>query len=645
MKLTEVINERIELLEKERERIKTTLFHVRHDNAKVSYGQVNYLFNKLKKPEDIRNASTSLVSNVIATYFKKNSSAELENKLREIKVTYKAKYDKGIKVELSNSQVDFLNNYIRDVEKLLSYLERKVKENEEKEKSLTNEKDLKKREVERFREVLQKIENNELLDEMDFNLICKIVDDENIDYETKKELLIEFRNYNNSITKKQEETTIEETIVEEKEEETLPLEEVKQAGEEIRVKSLFEQYGYSNTMFKYINKFKKELDASLDIDEARRILDYFNEQNILKRFVEADLLAICTYGTLESVTNMYEKLKSDNNHMYSVFYEAPTIWVDKQKRGIRKKRSKDGKGLPKEPIGILKTSVMKASYEDMLLNNQFFKDHGYDINIKYGKNKLALTTPHSKVLENYAIFERYGIHKNAGETSSMFGSTNITDKLDKFIELGLLYGHNGSFDNGNYIMYNPSFIFTASNIHFAYFYNMREEEPPHTYYFKLFSDIRDGEMKKEYKQASSVRDKMRLPVDEFIKEKFIDPSTYLRNFDYYENIINNAEDTSIDPEIFSTPEIIELERSAKISGNEYVYVIGDLDFSRLKVLRNYSIIRRYSKEIYEDALMYAITRGSYLSEEAVMRVSDYIMYTYTNTSTKIGGNHGLFKSI
>ena len=168
---------------------------------------------------------------------------------------------------------------------------------------------------------------------------------------------------------------------------------------------------------------------------------------------------------------------------------------------------------------------------------------------------------------------------------------------------------------------------------------MREEEPQF-YYQKLFSDSRNGEIKNEFKKASSIKSKLFGTVNDFINEKFVMSSSYLRNYDYYEEIINNAEDTNIDPDVYSTPEIIELENSARVFGNEYVYVIGGLTFSRLKVLRNYSILRRYSKELYEDAFMYAVTRGSYLSEEAVKRVSDSILYTYTK-----GGNDGLLKSL
>ncbi|MBR4177746.1 MAG: hypothetical protein IKR57_00165 [Bacilli bacterium] len=626
MKLSDIINDRIKQLEKEIKDINTRKKELEKDKNPSNYETlINFLTN-LKRIEDIRNLNTLGVSNIIARYIKKHTYNYLEDELRKIKVTYIAKYDKGIKVELNNEQVAFINNYIEEVEKLINYLERKINEKSDDIESLNSKLELKERELNRFKELLVKLSaNKELMNEKDFNLVNRIVDDETVNYETKKSVLIEFRNYNVSLINKKEEKIVKEVPV--------------QVVEEDEIKKLFEEFGYSNTMFKYINKYRKEIKSSMDITEARNILQYLTDNNIIKRFPEADLLAICTYGTLSSVTKMYERLKEDNNHVYSVFYEAPTIWVDENKKGVRKKRNKDGKNMPKDSVGVLKTSVMKASYEDMILNDEFFKKHEYDIRLRNSNNKLALTTPHKKVVENYEVFEKYGIHEHSKDVSSIFSYSNITEKLDRFVELGLLNGFSGSYDNVNYIKFNPSFILNASEAHYVYLYYMREEEPQF-YYQKLFSDSRNGEIKNEFKKASSIKSKLFGTVNDFINEKFVMSSSYLRNYDYYEEIINNAEDTNIDPDVYSTPEIIELENSARVFGNEYVYVIGGLTFSRLKVLRNYSILRRYSKELYEDAFMYAVTRGSYLSEEAVKRVSDSILYTYTK-----GGNDGLLKSL
>lgn len=631
MKLIDIINNRIELIKKELEELNSKKEYLKKDYNYSNYEILTEFIKDLKNIEDIRNMDTSNISSIISRYIKKYNYNSLERELKAIKVAYKAKFDKKIKISLDNEQVLFINNYIREVENLIKYLESRIKDSNSNMESLENDIELKERELMRFNELLDKLNiNKDMLDEKDFNLINKIVNDDTVSYETKKEILIEFRNYNVNLYKKKEE------VVEVKE-------EVKDNQD---IKNLFEEFGFSSTMFKYINKYKKELSNSMNLDEARKILQYLTDtHNIINRFSEADLLAVCTYGTLESVSKMYERLVKDNNHVYSIFYESPTIWVDEIKRGQRKKRVKDGKDMPKENVGALKTSLMKASYDDMLLNNQFFKEHDYDISIKFSKNKLALTTPHKKVLENYKIFEAYGIHKHSKDVSSIFSNANITDRLDRFVELGLLNGFGSTYENVNYIKYNPSFLLSASEAHYAYLYYMREEEPQYSYYHKLFSDSRNGEIRNEYKNSSSLRVKLLGSTKDFIDEKFIMPNEYLRNADYYEDIINNAEDMSIDPNIFDTPEIEDLENKARVNGNEYVYVIGDLTFSRLKVLRNYSILRRYSNEIYEDTFMYAVARGSYLSEDAVRRVADYIMYTYTNTSTTKGGHHGLLKSI
>ena len=63
-----------------------------------------------------------------------------------------------------------------------------------------------------------------------------------------------------------------------------------------------------------------------------------------------------------------------------------------------------------------------------------------------------------------------------------------------------------------------------------------------------------------------------------------------------------------------------------------MYQFGDQIISRLKVIRNYSILEHHKLIEDKSALMYSITRGSLLTEESYVKIANAISY-----EKKVGG--------
>ena len=77
-----------------------------------------------------------------------------------------------------------------------------------------------------------------------------------------------------------------------------------------------------------------------------------------------------------------------------------------------------------------------------------------------------------------------------------------------------------------------------------------------------------------------------------------------------------------------------IEQNNRVDDNPYVYVFDGLVISRIKVLRNYSLIHDGEK----DSLMASIVKGSFLTSESIDKIAQSINYT-------LGGNDGLSRKI
>lgn len=534
---------------------------------------------------------------------------EVSDKFKHIKLVYLG-IDNGLDINISDTQEAFLESYITNVMQVVKNIRSTINEKNDKKNELQSKIEELRNFIIELEALLDKIndQNNEdVLDVNDFNTFYKIVEDDEISNDIKMQGLIEFRRYNIMRANKEKKTISKVSI------------------EDIR--NCFIEHGFSEKQLRIVDKFKDEIERNAKIDNIRNILNYMESKNILRRFAFSDLLTITLYGTLDSVKNRYETLENDDK-LYPIFFDTAFVWINNvsssKKRTYNKKKEKDSNN--KSYVKSLKCTAHTASYEDLIQNERFLRSKGLNVSLsdQNGCSKI-LRMPHKQLLENFDIVCKYGIcdgKKIDFPLTILSSVSSLTDKLDNFIEVGFLGDSEKQGEEfGNYIKIHGGSINHINSRLYPVLYKMKRDMDTRDYYNLLFSSSRYGCLKKEF-----TNDMFGLGIEndevfsKYLKDNFIDPSSYLGNTTMYDSIINS----DIEP---SRQVIRDLDSRFMDKDNPLVYRIGNNVISRNKVIRNYGKLVNSKIELNNDALMYSIVRGSYLNMDEVKAIANDIGYT------------------
>lgn len=535
---------------------------------------------------------------------------EVSDKFKHIKLVYLG-IDNGLDISISDTQEAFLESYITNVMQVVKNIRSTINEKNDKKNELQSK-------IEEVRDFIIELEalldkindqnNEDVLDVNDFNTFYKIVEDDDISNDIKMQGLIEFRRYNIMRANKEKKTISKVSI------------------EDIR--NCFIEHGYSEKQLRIVDKFKDEIERNAKIDNIRNILNYMESKNILRRFAFSDLLTITLYGTLDSVKNRYETLENDDK-LYPIFFDTAFVWINNvsssKKRTYNKSKDKTSSNN-KNYIKSLKCTAHTASYEDLIQNERFLRSKGLNVSLsdQNGCSKI-LRMPHKQLLENFDIVCKYGIcdgKKIDFPLTILSSVSSLTDKLDNFIEVGLLGNSEKQGEEfGNYIKIHGGSINHINSRLYPVLYKMKRDMNTRDYYNLLFSSSRYGCLKKEF-----TNDMFGLGIEndevfsKYLKDNFITPSSYLGDTTMYDSIINS----DIEP---SRQVIRDLDSRFMDKDNPLVYRIGNNVISRNKVIRNYGKLVNSKIELNDDALMYSIVRGSYLNMDEVKAIASDIGYT------------------
>lgn len=535
---------------------------------------------------------------------------EVSDKFKYIKLVYLG-IDRGLDISISDTQEAFLESYITNVMQVVKNIRSTINEKNDKKNELQSKIDELRDFIIELEALLDKINdqnNEEVLDANDFNTFYKIVEDDEISNDIKMQGLIEFRRYNIMRANKEKKTISKVSI------------------EDIR--NCFIEHGFSEKQLRIVDKFKDEIERNAKIDNIRNILNYMESKNILRRFAFSDLLTITLYGTLDSVKNRYEILENDDK-LYPIFFDTAFVWINNvsssKKRTYNKSKDKTSSNN-KNYIKSLKYTAHTASYEDLIQNERFLRSKGLNVSLsdQNGCSKI-LRMPHKQLLENFDIVCKYGIcdgKKIDFPLTILSSVSGLTDKLDSFIEVGLLGDSEKQGEEfGNYIKIHGGSINHINSRLYPVLYKMRRDMDTRDYYNLLFSSSRYGCLKKEF-----TSDMFGLGIEndevfsKYLKDNFIAPSSYLGDTTMYDSIINS----DIEP---SRQVIKDLDNRFMDKDNPLIYRIGNNVISRNKVIRNYGKLVSSKIELNNDALMYSIVRGSYLNMDEVKAIASDIGYT------------------
>lgn len=532
--------------------------------------------------------------------------SEVEETFRIINIVYDAIKD-GINTSLTDEQKAFIEGYIGNLIQMIKTINENIelKDKELKNnKNKTNEYDDLILNLEYLKEKISDALNEEILNEDDFHAFYSIVEDSSISNEIKKQAIIKFIKYNTDRLSNTPKNISRVSIDD--------------------IKDLFSSYGFNDLRsLKVIEKNKSELELRGNLQNINSILGFMNENKILNKFPLSVILSICIIGDYESVVQTYKKL-SDENRLTDLYFQTPGVWINNPvKRKNGNKRIHRNPNLKDGPCSLY-YSARRISLEDIDLNIKFLKEKGFDINLANGdKNMKLLTTPNYKIVSNYNICRKYGLYDGKVKNqvlTPLYGS-NIEERLDNLVELGLLNGKNLSQSiYGDYVLRYPSSIVTIDQNHIMYLYYLRSMYDDKEYYSRIFSKSRIGMLTKENIPSFDSEEK----TQKFNETNFVSFDD-IPNFDIYNSLINENNE-EYNEEVFHEKEIFDLERQFRVRDNDFVYYINGIIISRLKVLKVCSILRHNGIKIGKEEIMYALTKGMKLTKKSYNKIASSIGY-------------------
>lgn len=609
MTLEEIINLKLKSLYAEIERLRNNSLKLDEETEKLTMVLLESEEFIHTMSEDWSNIGKLDVDKMTDNLVKYGSFAydkkEVKETFRIINIVYEA-INAGIDTALTESQKAFIEGYLGSLIQMIKSLNESINVKDVESKENKNKINIYNEFTFGLESLSEKVSdplNEEILNENDFQAFYSIIEDDSISNEVKKQGIIKFTKYNAdrlSNTPK----TISKISVDD-------------------IKDLFSSYGFNSKKdMDFINRNKKELESRCELQNINSILSFMKDNRILRKFSLATILSICVAGTAETVSQTYKRLESEKK-LSDLYFQTPGVWVNNPVK--KKSHRRKGEPGPKENPRSLYYAARKISLEDIELNEKFLKEKGFDISaVESDKAVKLLTTPNYRVVENYDICRRYGLYDGSIKNQALtplYGS-NIEDRLDNLIEIGLLNGKNISLDFfSNYTKRYPSAIVTMDQNNIMFMYYLKSMYSQREYYEKIFSKSRVGMLTKENIPKFSSQGKMQ----QFVDDNFVSLDR-IPNSESYDSIVHDSEAECYDETVFHEKEIFDLERQFRVRDNDYVYVIDDVIVSRLKVLKICSILKDAGVPITKNEIMYAVTKGMYLTKNVYDRVASHVGY-------------------
>lgn len=616
MKLEEILNNRIKALYKNLKKTDKILSSTKSRLNSISdnIDLLDLFLEDAVHIENFRNIDTSQITDLLRDYNYIDSTG-IESELNVIKVLLKGIYDRNLKTSLNEDQKELLESYIEKVTMLLNELSERKSELIEDHKSVSEIKDRLEDEILRIDLLRDKIRNkddNTVLTLEDLDVIRLISEDEDEPIQNRKDVLIGFIEYNND--RKQG----------------------KSKENKVDLKDVIKCFNeYDINIIKTVNKYASEVESVAKIKNIKEVLKYMASVNIIGKFSYADLLTICLYGTKESVERGYaEVCRKEDDRLY---YGIASAWVDNIENRKVKKKKYYAHEKGDKPNTTLSSLAHLISREEIDKNIEYLRSEGFEFDTEESGVRKTLTTNNYRIREAVNALKLYGIvtDENVFEFKVwLLAEPQIVEKIDRFVELGLLGGSEGHPEYANYVKRYPSKLHNMEYPLYLILYKVKQTYSSDAYYDAIASS-KKGQLAGDL-NSGKFTDPIDTPdeIEYYKLDNFVSPEDRIKNYSTYEDIINSSFDVEINKNILKLPEIQDLETNHRVDDNPYVYVFDNVIISRIKVLRNYSLINDGSKE----SLMASIVKGSFLTEDSYQKIAQSINYT-------LGGNNGLFKKI
>ena len=384
------------------------------------------------------------------------------------------------------------------------------------------------------------------------------------------------------------------------------------------IDSLKSDYDLDDTYIREVNKYRQEIANYGSLENARNILSFFRDKNIIKVFTPVNLITIITFATISSVKSTYEFL-SNNNLLQSYFLDSACIWKNNLgesslNRRIVRRSAKEKPANTPEKAEYLKANANSGSLNERVESLRYLEEKGFHVNNERGFIK-ALQTSARRLDYNYRVLLMYGIidNDNLSKTGAFILScSSVTDKIDKLIEANLY----------SYVKSYPSAIQNVLDADLIGLYSYHLTHPGDEYMLGIKSS---RGLKVEFKCDNPLR-KISIEDMEQLKQKLDLFDLKLENKKEMEDVSLSDYDISYTEDILNDPYISLLE---KYKTSEYEYVIGDEIISRKKVLTKYFKLKQVNKFSLNDALLYSIFYGKIITSDRAKDIIDTLGLQYS----------------
>lgn len=545
--------------------------------------------------ENIIDIDTSKLIDLLTTYYPSLPKDELTKKIDDILFILNGKVKLQYPIFLDSNQEEFLDSIVSYVIEIQNVINAELSKLLEKQYDDNNE--IKIIMLEDLIDKIQDPNNKELIYDDELKFVMELID--KLSYVDKFSALSFIYNYNTEILKNESKKTPK-----------LNIEEL--------IDSLKNDYDLDDTYIREVNKYRQEIANYGSLENARNILSFFRDKNIIKVFTPVNLITIITFATISSVKSTYEYL-SNNNLLQSYFLDSACIWKNNLgesslNRRIVRRSAKEKPANTPEKAEYLKANANSGSLNERVESLRYLEEKGFHVNNERGFIK-ALQTSARRLDYNYRVLLMYGIidNDNLSKTGAFILScSSVTDKIDKLIEANLY----------SYVKSYPSAIQNVLDADLIGLYSYHLTHPGDEYMLGIKSS---RGLKVEFKCDNPLR-KISIEDMEQLKQKLDLFDLKLENKKEMEDVSLSDYDISYTEDILNDPYISLLE---KYKTSEYEYVIGDEIISRKKVLTKYFKLKQMNKFSLNDALLYSIFYGKIITSDRAKDIIDTLGLQYS----------------
>lgn len=479
--------------------------------------------------------------------------------------------------------------------------------------------------LEKYKKLLQKLEDNDLILITEIEFISEILTQDAYDASSKMEIYHIINENNSHILKKYKNFISDENDNEKIWDESqltstnIPEELLNKLFERFGINwtKNYESISDSKIQQQMINQqahWKNKLLNYGNYEKMEELLEFLRKKNLNFIFDLPEILTkTLLYSSIQEIEQVINIAKENEINYYELLKSQPVIFFPTVRE--TKNHSKKYQNSSSEQ----KTS---GALTNFLGNINFLKENNFPINEIFKSSPVFFIRSPKTQRKVYERLKMYGIflqypNGNQKKSFSVLGTTDILSKIDIGIECGC-YDY---YQDNTTKLVNPNL--NLYRVKLARLLGIGEDE----IFCKRYSTTK-GETKKCLSELfwKNNSDKFgKSPEDTYKIYQSCPQETYIDkdNIEIYNNIISNRENDKITALVLNDYLIRQLDSQFKDDQNDLIYNFNGVIISRLKVLRYYQTLISDSNIISgKDVLLYAITLHSMLNQDEVNAINE-----------------------